>query len=367
MPCFDDLYLDDDGKQISTARIVDHTGSDIGEHRTYQFRFNQGDLHEARVYRLDSQYSSPVNVLMQSDLPYLTLLDGLSDYTTGRRARLTGLDKVVVGSNQGSSESSWLGDVKRVPSTFRESLKSSIARSAFKSQIMVDWIQGENDLPKKLIKDGPSQASIWTPAHYEYAPLVGNEIEYSDTDAPCDIENLFRDPKDFLLFAAWAAVEGISVVALGVKAVRDDAVDRYKRTTNGDLNFAVSNIIGGGPALATGEFGRTVKAVPRDSPLHFTSFNWDLLSKANLLRERFAEHPNVRITTPSRKWLTHNLGITDETNMDEGSMRINAMQHLILEKPNAADRTTDDYNQIYDMEPGMGYSIPNTALASKAS
>lgn len=368
MPLHRDLCLEGEREHIDTGRIIDHTGTDIGEHRTYRYRFNQGDRHEARVYRVDSRFRSPVPLLGHSDLAFLTLLDGLNDYCISRDARLTGLDHVAVGSNQGVSDPSFqLHDLARLPDTFRQSLRASLSRSAIKSQLITNDLQEIHDLPKQLVKRGKSQGAILTPVHYAAAPLVKNEIVYSDSEAPVLHERLFTHPGDMIRLAGWGVVEGIGVAALAARAFKNGTIGRYKGTTNLDPNFQLSNLIGGIPSLTSGEFAHAVSWVPKHSPMHFTVFRSDLLSTLNVIREQFTDHPNAHVPTPEKWWHTHNLGLTDEAVMDEGSMRVNALQHLVVEKPNPETRTTDDYNQIYDMEPGMGYSIPHAASVSRAS
>jgi hypothetical protein len=362
IPAFDDLALEGDREFLGSGRIIDRHGDDIGEHQTFGYRFNQGDYHEARIERIDSAYRSPVPLLRHSDLAFLTLIDGFNEFASAQDGRVTGLDGIIVGSNHGTSDPDYLRDLTKIPSTFKNSPRTSLARSAFKSQLITDDLQTTFTLPRAIVKRGKSQGSIMTPAHYAYAPSVGNSIVYSDTDATCIPEKLFDSPFDVPRLGVWGAIELLSVAGLALSAAKKKEVERYKGTVSLDLNFMVSNVFGNMPALMSGEFGDTVDWVPEDSPMYFNIFNLDLLSRAKVIRQQFANHPNVVVRSP-KQILTHNSGITNEDVMEAGSRRVNAFQDLFLAKPNPEMRTIEDYALIYDMEAGTDYPIPRDHAA----
>ncbi|MDB5165572.1 MAG: hypothetical protein JWM00_462 [Candidatus Saccharibacteria bacterium] len=347
---FFDIEIED-VKRLKPGRIIDHLERDIGEFHGFRVRTSDGIDRAARVYKLDDLHRSPSDMYLHADTAWTTPITGHNDYAISRLASQTGLDAVIVGAEHGTNKYPYPLELLRVGHTALRSTGISLAKSAQSSQLITthlrDEYQGELGLSNNMLMTGESRGSMLAPAHYPYAKYYGNTILYSDTTAPCVPEKMFSEKADSLRLAAWLGYEAVGGLMLGMEIMGQQAFKRRLGTVALNPNFVVSNLIGVGPALFSGEFGKFADWVPRDAAMFYSTFKNDLFAKPDVLRRLYKDHENVYIRT--HKSGTHATLANDKV-IDAKSMRFNAFQALYGAKGSAI--SPQELRAIYDMRVG---------------
>jgi len=357
VPLFDlDTLKKDDVEAAKNGRIIDHNNEEVGDYFSFSIETSDGIDRTARVYIPDDDRRSSSDMVLHADTAWLTTITGHNDYAASKFVSQTGLPMIVVGAEHGTNREQYPKELLRLGQTAIQSTGISLAKSAQSSQLISSYLQEKFDLPTNMLKTGESRGAMLTPAHLAYAEMYGNKILYSDTTAPCMPTKLFSERGDSIRLAAWMGFESMGGLALGLDILRQQALKRRLGTVAFNPNFMVSNVIGVGPALFSGEFGEFSKWVPQDAAMYYSTFKNDLFTKPAVLRDLYKDHPNVYIRT--HKSGTHATLANDKV-IDAKSMRFNAFQTLYADKGESI--SSSDLRVIYEMRPDQSYGLQAAA------
>lgn len=353
VPFFDVDFEDKDVTELKPGRIIDHNSEDIGEYYGLRIQTPDGIDRAARYYRVDDERRSDSDMYIHIDTAWMTPITGHNDYVASRLASLTGLDVVVVGAEHSTNKHPYPCELLRLGKTAINATGISLAKSAQSSQAISAYIRDKYGLSSNMITTGESRGSMLAPAQYPYANEYKNNILYSDTTAPCVPERLFTNKEDPIRLAAWLGYEAVGGLILGAEILGQQAMKRRLGTVALNPNFITSNLIGVGPALFSGEFGKFASWVPRDAAMFYSTFKNDLFAKPEVLRRLYEDHANVYIRT--HRSGTHATLANDKV-IDAKSMRFNAFQ--TLHALGGGVVTEEDLQFIFEMRPGrVGYDL----------
>lgn len=342
VPFFDLNFSDKDVSELKPGRIVDHNEVEIGDYYGLRIQTPDGIDRAARYYRVDDEHRSDTDAYIHIDTAWMTPITGHNDYVASRLASLTGLDVVVVGAEHSTNKHPYPWELLRLGNTAINATGISLAKSAQSSQAISAYIRDEYGLSSNMITTGESRGSMLAPAQYPYAKEYDNKILYSDTTAPCVPERLFTNKADSVRLAAWLGYEAMGGLMLGAEILGQQAMKRRIGTVALNHNFITSNLIGVGPALFSGEFGKFAEWVPDEAAMFYSTFKNDLFTKPELLKQLYENHSNVYIRT--HRSGTHATLANDKV-IDAKAMRINAFLEMYRVK-NAA-YTRQDLAPVY--------------------
>lgn len=295
VPFFNTEITDSEVAQIGNVHSVG--GARIGGFEAYSVRTSDGVDRTARVYTPDDPYRSDSDLVVHADTAWLTTITGHNHHVMSEIMQKTGLPVVIVGAEHGTNGLGFPADALRLPRTIKRSTKISLAKSAECSQLITGHLLDEYDLPRDIINIGESRGAMLAPGHYPYAEAHGNRIVYADTTAPCMPDKLLSDWSDVARLATWPSREMLGAIIVGLEAKSQQVLSRQLGTVALNPNFNVSNLIGVGPALFSGEAGQFTKWVPRQAGIHIATFDNDTLSRPDRWKELYKDHPNVSIIT----------------------------------------------------------------------
>lgn len=319
---------------------INNRGQVVGDYESFSITTSDGIDRTARLYLPRDGYAQS-DAVLHADTALTTTIKGHNDYAASTFVGATGHPMIFVGAEHGTNKTTHLKEFKRVPETLKRSQTISLAKSAQSSQLITSEIRDRFGLSNQLIKTGESRGAMLTPGHYPYAELYGNEIIYSDTTAPCVPERMFDNEGDLLRLLRWPSTEAMGLVALGLSMTKTRALKRHMGTVTLNPNFMVSNFLGVGPAILSGEAGRFTQWVPQDAPLYVSIFKNDMVSRPDVWRQLYARHENAYIR--EHRGGTHMTLANDEV-LTSKTRRINSALALRALK---AQPTHDDWHEIF--------------------
>lgn len=291
VPFFD---LDLKMEPRNSGLAINNEGKVVGDYESFDVITSDGIDRTARLYIPRDGYAES-DAILHADTAWTTTIKGHNDYAASTFVGATGHPMIFVGAEHGTNKTTHLKEFGRVPETLARSKTISLAKSAQSSQLITTAIRDRFGLSNQIIKTGESRGAMLTPGHYPYAEYYGNEIVYSDITAPCIPERMFNDKGDLLRLLQWPSAEALGMVALGAALIKTRALKRQVGTVTLNPNFMVSNFVGVGPALFSGEAGNFTRWVPKDAPLYVSTFKNDMVSRPDVWRELYADHTNVYI------------------------------------------------------------------------
>lgn len=323
------------------GEAIDNKGKVVGSFESFKVTTSDGIDRTARLYLPLDLYSRGDEII-HADTAWTTTITGHNDYAASTFVGATGRPMIFVGAEHGTNKTTHLKEFHRVPETFERSKTISLAKSAQSSQLITSEIIERRELTnRQLIKTGESRGAMLTPGHYPYAELYGNEIVYGDVTAPCVPERMFEDKGDLLRLLQWPSAEAIGMLGLGLALIKTRALKRHMGTVTLNPNFMVSNFVGVGPAIFSGEAGNFTRWVPKDAPLYVSTFKNDMVSRPDVWRRLYGEHDNVYIR--EHPGGTHMTLANDEVLASKARRMNNALALRALK----AQPTHDDWHEIF--------------------
>lgn len=283
----------------SAEPLTDDLDRTIGHRFSYRVKTSDGIERETSVYiPVDIAHNKPdFTVLL--DTAWFTTLDGHNDNVATTILRETDLPIISIGAEHSAVSSSSFNPVA-LGKTVLQSVKISQAKSAQSSQLIAAALAEIHEVHKistSFIKVGESRGAMISPAQTVYAPRYDNNIPYLDITAPCIPRRLFEEEGDMLRLGQFPVSEVLGAVAVGVETARKKITKRFLGTVSLNAHFGISNIIGVGPALASGEAGEFQKWMRRDTAIHIVTFGNDSVSRPEVWKEDYEGFPNVAIIT----------------------------------------------------------------------
>lgn len=324
----------------NTGLAINNKDQVVGDYESFSITTSDGIDRTARLY-LPRDSRAQADEVIHADTAWTTTIKGHNDYAASTFVGSTGRPMIFVGAEHGTNKTTHLKEFGRIGETFERSKTISLAKSAQSSQLITAAIRDRFGLSNQLVKTGESRGAMLAPGHYPYAQHYGNEILYSDITAPCIPERMFEDKHDVMRLLQWPSAEAIGMLALGAALIKTRALKRQMGTVTLNPNFMVSNFVGVGPALFSGEGGNFTRWLPKDAPLYVSTFKNDMVSRPDVWKKLYANHDNVYIRThPSG---THMTLANDEV-LASKARRINEALALraIMPQP-----SPDDWQEIF--------------------
>lgn len=323
-----------------SGTATNNKGEVVGSYESFSVTTSDGIDRTARLYRPNDHYAQGDEVI-HADTAWMTTITGHNDYAASTFVGAIGRPMIFVGAEHGTNKTTHIQEFGRVPATFERSKTISLAKSAQSSQLITSYIRDKRELSNQLVKTGESRGAMLTPGHEPYANLYGNEILYRDTTAPCIPERMFNDERDILRLLQWPSAEALGMLGLGLALIKTRALKRQVGTVTLNPNFMVSNFVGVGPALFSGEAGVFASWLPHDAPHYISTFKNDMVSLPDVWRRLYAAHDNVYIR--EHRGGTHMTLANDEV-LASKARRINEALALRAIK---AVPTHDDWQAIF--------------------
>ncbi|MEP6710208.1 MAG: hypothetical protein ABJA64_00625, partial [Candidatus Saccharibacteria bacterium] len=177
-----------------------------------------------------------------------------------------------------------------------------------------------------------------------------------DITAPCLPEKLLGERADWLRLARWPGAEALGLIALGLEIAKEKALKRHMGTVALNPNFLISNFVGVGPALFSGEAGRFASWVPENAAMYISTFKNDTVSRPDVWRKLYQNHPNVYIR--EHKHGTH-MTLANDKVINSKTTRTNAI--VDLRTINGDDMDPNDLQNIYEMHRRPRIVYPDAA------
>lgn len=286
-----------DSEMAKNGSVFSIEGLRVGGFEAYSVQTSDGVDRTARVYTPDDIYRSRDDLVVHADTAWFTTITGHNHHVMSEIMQRTGLPVVIVGGEHGTNGLGYPADALRLPRTILQSTKISLAKSAESSQLITGHLLDEYSLSRNIINVGESRGAMLAPGHFPYAEAHGNRIVYTDTTAPCVPDRLLSRSGDIMRLAGWPSREVLGTLAIGLESKRQQVLGRQLGTVALNPNFNISNLIGVGPALFSGEAGEFTKWVPRQAGIHIATFDNDTVSRPDRWKELYKDHPNVSIIT----------------------------------------------------------------------
>lgn len=278
--------------------VISEGGRDqrkVGEWQEFIAETSDGIDRTVRLYTPLDSHTESVHALLHADTAWMTTITGHNDWVASHMVHATGQPMIVVGAEHGTGRRPSLDEILRIPKTLGQAATISLAKSAQSSALITSELMEKSDLPRSVVKTGESRGAMLTPAHEPYSREYGYEIVYGDTTAPCVPEQLFKESEDIKRLAKWPISEAFGAVALGLPLIARRELTRQRGTVTFNPNFLLSNLVGVGPALFSGEAGRFASWWSHNTPLYISTFKNDLVSRPDVWRELFSNHNDVEI------------------------------------------------------------------------
>lgn len=281
-----------DVKILEDEPFVTRRGRALGRKVLHQIDINGVD-RLVRAYVPNDAYRTEHDFTITSGSAWLTTIGGYAEH----RANLLFADNQMPAVQVGPPHSAtvlpgpmeWL----RVPQTIAEAHNTSIAQTAQEEQLIIAMMADMYDMPSQQVALGDSRDAILTAAHFPYATEHGAQVIAFDNkgrSAPQKVELA-----DLPRFGRWLATTGLGGLAAAICLGKEGQLGTLKGTSSLNPNFIASSLVGAMPALASGEAGRAISWVPRDTHGIDVLYGQDDMSYADIFKQLWAEHVNVRV------------------------------------------------------------------------
>jgi len=323
---------------------IDNRGIVVGDYQAFAVKTSDGIDRTARLY-LPNNLHARSDENIHADTAWMTTITGHNDQAASTFVGKTGLPIVIVGAEHGTNQHAYPRELLRLAETLEQSKTISLAKSAQSSQLITSVIRNKFGLSNQFIDTGESRGAMLASGQFPYAQIYGNEIIYTDITAPCIPEKLLAEQADLLRLARWPVAELVGSLALGLTLAKQKALKRKMGTVTLNPNFMLSNIVGIGPALASGEAGVFTKWAPDETAIYLSTFKNDTVSRPEVWRRLFANHRNVYFR--EHRSGTH-MTLANDDVLSSKATRMNMVVDLRKQRPNRK-LSDQDWQRIYSV------------------
>lgn len=286
---------------VHKKSIEDELGRHVADAFTQTLITPDGIDRATRLFLPTDEFRNPdYQFVVQLNTAWLTSIDGHNNASAELLSKVLGVPVIEIGAEHSSRKLPFPLDGLRLATTFNQAKTISQAKTAQSAQRLTQYLCTQYDLPMDQVKIGESRGAMEAPAEFVYAPYYGGRICYTDTTAPCLPDQLFSDQGDYFRLSQFPASEVAGFAIVAIEAARKRAASELSGTLSANPNFWLSSIVGNGPALMSGEAGRFTRWVSKEDSkgnIHIVTFQNDAVSRPDVWKELYAEHPGVAIIT----------------------------------------------------------------------
>lgn len=279
-------------KTLDDEPFITRRGRHIGRTVLHRLDVNGVD-HMARAFVPSDEYRTEHDFTITSGAAWMTTIDGYAQDRSRKLFADTQMPVLQIGPPHSTKVLPFGLEFLRVPRTLKDATETSLARTAQIEQLAFAALSSMYDLPREQVAIGDSRDGNTTAGQYPYTHLYGASIIDFDNKGRCAPEKI--ELEDVPEFANWLADTVIGGVAVSICLAKEGQLGTLPGTTSFNPNFLASSLTGTMRALASGETRRMMDWVPKDAHGVDILYGRDDLSYPEIIKEAWAEHPNVHV------------------------------------------------------------------------
>lgn len=279
-------------KVLDDEPFVTRRGRALGRKVLHQVDVNGVD-RLVRAYVPNSPYRTDHDFTLTSGSAWMTTIGGYAEHRSDLLFADNQMPAVQVGPPHSATVLPGPLEWLRVPQTISEARNTSIAQTAQEEQLIIAMMTDMYGLPSQQVALGDSRDAILSAAHFPYAAQHGAQIIAFDNKGRSVPQKV--EAGDIPRFGRWLAKTGLGGLAASICLAKEGELGTLKGTSSLNPNFLASSLVGAMPALASGEAGRAISWVPRDTHGIEVLYGEDEMSYAEIFKELWAQHANVHI------------------------------------------------------------------------
>lgn len=262
IPYFDPIYTKEP-KLLKEERIITRSGRLLGTRALHQFEIDGIDLiAKANVPNDDDRGDHDFTTLRS--LAWFTTPDGgYPQDCDDKLLAATGMPSISIGPPHSGKLLASPLEVFRIPQTIKKARRLSLAYSAQVEQKIAGYLTESYDFPKEQMKIGDSRGDNMSFGHFPYthehrARIIGMDVK--GHVAPHKIEL-----GDLPGLAGWILATNLGGLAAAACLAERGELGTLKGSTSLNPNFIAGALSGTLRSLSSGETGKMISWVPRDT------------------------------------------------------------------------------------------------------